>query len=198
MKVLLLLFLFSLSIHAQENCHQSGNQGNVDELVKECTKILSQDLKEDSLEAALAASGLFLQHNQKRTDFDIKAAKALLERILPFSDKASDKDKSRIYLQASGIHGRISDKLRSNGGAGHAKEAINYLKKSLHHDKNNQSAAKAFATTISAFTDKAWVTRKFIETGLGIEIDKEVKAALKYLEVAGLKSDPLYKKLKAF
>jgi hypothetical protein len=198
LKFLLLLFLFSFMTQARDNCQQADSQGNVDKLLKDCTKILSQDVKDDSLEAALSASVLFLDKYKESVKFDQKEAEFLLKRILSFVDKASPKNKSQIYLMASGIHGRISDKLRSNGGPEHGKLALSYLKQSLHHNRMNQSAAKAFATTISRFSEKNFVMRKFIEAGLGIKIDAEVKLAMKYLEDAGLKSDPLYQNLKKF
>ena len=198
MKTLLLLVIFSFTAHAEVNCQKPAARGNVDNLLKDCTKILTHDLKEDSLEAALKASALFLETYKESVKFDQKEAEILLKRILSFTEKASSQEKSQIYLMASGIHGRISDKLRSNGGTHHGKLAISYLKQSLQHNKMNQSAAKAFATTISNFSEKNFVMRKFIEAGLEISIADEVKLAMKHLEEAGLRSDPLYRRLKNF
>lgn len=197
-----LISLIALTVEANELCLPDKS---VSEALATCletgVEIISQmSSPEEDAESVLAAATLFLEHNKERTDFDLDSAQSLVIKIEKQAARSSlsAHEKSRLWLMSSGVHGRIADKLRANGGTEEGKLALSCIKKSLSFNKNNKEAAKAYATTIARFTERSFVVRKFIESGLEIKIGDEVKSAMKSMEAANITNDPLYQQLKDF
>ena len=197
--MLFLIVLLSLSSFAEEECTTPAVNNTLADCIASSVAIVSKySDKDDSAEATLAATSLFMSEYHNKTDFDPKSAHALIARLKKFanSDKESNKVRSKLWLLTSGVHGRLADKLRANGGAEQGKFALQSLKKSLSFDKTNKDAAIAYATTITNLGARGFVAKKFIENALEVKLSNEVKTSLKSMEEAGLTSHPLYSQLK--
>lgn len=142
----------------------------------------------------------FLSKNKERTDFNQAAAEAIIADLQKIANDNSvaRPTRSQALVYMSGIHGRISDKLRANGGTAHGKKALACLKLAINLDGQNKNAGTAYATTIHRMIKKNLVTRKFIEGGMGIDLEDEAKNAVKVLESMGMKSFEGYEDLKNF
>lgn len=200
--LLVLLILISFAASAYDTCPVLPNgQGEVNNCLKDVIGVVSNKSGDsDSAESAKAAAELFLAKNKERVDFEVEPAKALIERLKKFgnSDKLAAKEKAQLWLLASGIHGRLSDKLRANGGAAHGKAGLECLKKAIGFDRKNMNVSKTYGAVISGFCEKNFLVRKIIEKTIGISLSEEVPAAIKLLEENGQTSEPTYTKLKSF
>lgn len=205
MKILYLFLVLSFNAHANQNSNCSVTGAGLGQGLEDCLNgsiaVLAQMKSEeiDSPEATKKAAELFLDRFKESVEFDEPSAKALAVRLKKHGENPalSNKDRSKLWLLASGIHGRLADKLRVNGGLEQGKFALGAIKKSISLDKSYKSAAQAYATTIIAFSEQSFIARKFIESNMEIKISTEAKSAMKAMEDAKLTLDPLYAKLKA-
>lgn len=204
MKPLFFVFLLSFNAYAVQDmkCLNPKISSAVEECLTGAIAAIAQNKSEenDSPEASLAAAQLFLAKYKDSVEFNIADARAITERLRKHASNASlpGVQRSELWLFASGMHGRMADKLRANGGTEQGKLALAAIKTSLAITKTYKKAALAYAETITAFTKRGLVARKFIEAGLGISIADEAKACMKAMEVAGVANDPMYKVLKDF
>jgi hypothetical protein len=200
MPVFIMTFLLSLTAFADSKCTTQKVSSAVEKCLENVISVLAQNSSEvsDSPEVTKKAAELFLSQYKDSVEFDVASAKELSERLTKHagSSKLSPQVRSQLWLLAAGVHGRLADKLRANGGLEQGKFALNAIKTSLSLDKNYKSAAISYATTISAFTEQNFISKKFIEANMDIKISGEVKSALKAMEDAGLMNHELYQKLK--
>lgn len=204
MKTLFIILLLSFNAHALQelNCIKPKVSSAVEECLTGAIAAIAHNKSEesDSPEASLAAAELFLSKYKDSVDFDIADARAITERLRKHAANTTlpKIKRSELWLFASGMHGRMADKLRANGGTEQGKLALGAIKTSLGLSPTYKKGALAYAETITAFTKRGLVARKFIEAGLGISIADEAKLCMKAMEVAGVANDPMYKVLKDF
>src|SRR5437868_5434570 len=145
MKTLLFFLFLSLNAHAnlEEKCHAPGTGPNptIEKCLDGTIAVLAAMKSEeaDTPEATKKVAELWLQKNEKTVDFETEPAKQLAERLKKHAGNTTlaNPFRSQLWLLASGMHGKIADKLRANGGLEQGSLALQCIKTSLQLDKTH-------------------------------------------------------------
>ncbi len=170
------------------------------EFVEHIDHITEENYEKEEVENVFRKAWDFLNTYKDRVDFDLAILKKIALEIESISTNVTEKPsvRSQAYLYLSGIHAKMSDKLRSNGGIAEGKIAYKSVKAAMAMDATNKDAVNVFATMIYRMIQKNFITRKLIESSMKISLAYEAKEAVKVLEKMGLTSHPGYETLKDY
>lgn len=192
------------------SCHFSGNiEDRTEHSFKAAETLLTNylDISKHLLitttdpETIIKTAKAFLSLHESDVNFNVKKDAEPIQFALENAIKSSvysAHEKCMLSTTLAGIYGKISDKLRSNGGVEYASKALNSLKNAVIFDSNSIEASKAYAKTIKRFTEQNFISRKFIESSMSISIEYEANNAMKALSKTNQNTTETYRVLKSF
>lgn len=202
---LILCFSFMSLVHAQDclSCIDTElvRMAVFEKISKDLDTITNFNVTDTSAEDFLKLSSAYLKQIKSTKEFQENVSLAHKKHLLEIVSNThlSPKIRSRAQLICSGIVGRLAEKKQS---AKLGKESFEMVKKAMKIDPTYEDAKTSYITAINELSKRNFVVRKVIESSLEIDLDNEVKSAMKIVEKEGWQEDkvikPMYLSLKKF